>query len=118
MDAVSGLAISLLELRHDEHYLDLCCAPGTKLTLARLIQMSQIDNSMSVGSATGIDISEARLANARALVKKYKLNRTRLFCIDGSQPLSAPPHYVDLAKSRERPVIYEKVLLLVTISLH
>lgn len=111
MDAVSGLAVRLLELRHDEHFLDLCCAPGTKLTLARLLQMAQEGEQgirKCIGSATGVDISMGRLSTTRALVKKYGLSRTRLLCEDGSKPLWVGPHllYTD---SHERPYVYAKV---------
>ena len=72
MELTSALAIELLELEEDDDFLDLCCAPGTKLCLAA----SKIGNN---GSVTGVDISRVRLSTAQSQVKKYKLQRIRLF---------------------------------------
>ncbi|CAI5717696.1 unnamed protein product [Peronospora destructor] len=82
IDISSGFAVSLLELQPGEHVLDLCCAPGAKLTMiADLLQLR--------GSVTGVDYSRSRLCACRRLVYKYQLLgsgtqwRCRLFCADG-----------------------------------
>ncbi len=78
MDLSSGMAVKYLDIREGDHILDLCCAPGTKLTLAGLL-------TGSTGSVTGIDVAEHRLSVARALVKKYKVSNVRLFHTDGTK---------------------------------
>jgi 16S rRNA C967 or C1407 C5-methylase (RsmB/RsmF family) len=87
IDISSGYAVSLLEIRPGEHVLDLCCAPGAKLTMiADLLQLR--------GSVTGVDFSRSRLGACRQLVHKYQLFqpeseaqdakwRCRLFHADG-----------------------------------
>lgn len=77
MDLSSGLAVHLLALQSGDHVLDLCCAPGGKLVLAGLLLRDG-------GSVTGVDLAPHRLATCRALVKKYRLPRVRLFCADGA----------------------------------
>lgn len=76
MDLASGLAVKYLDPVPGEQILDLCCAPGTKMTLASLISKCE-------ASFTGVDISKQRLGTARSLVKKYKLGLIRLICADG-----------------------------------
>ncbi|KAL4156169.1 hypothetical protein PRNP1_005201 [Phytophthora ramorum] len=68
IDISSGFAVSLLDVRPGEHVLDLCCAPGAKLTMiADLLQLR--------GSVTGVDFSRPRLGACRQLVHKYQLFR-------------------------------------------
>lgn len=76
MDLASGMAVDALRLCPGDNVLDLCCAPGTKLTLAALL-------AGPTGSVTGVDISRHRLGTARSLVKKYRPPRVRLFLADG-----------------------------------
>lgn len=87
MDITSGLAVKYLNPRPDEHILDLCCAPGTKLALASLVTRCR-------ASFTGVDISKHRLATARSLVKKYKLGLVRLIHADGTT-VDRRPFFVD-----------------------
>ncbi|KAI9988238.1 hypothetical protein PInf_021632 [Phytophthora infestans] len=85
IDISSGYAVTLLNINPGEHVLDLCCAPGAKLTMiADLLQLR--------GSVTGVDFSRSRLGACRQLVHKYKLFesqnednkwRCRLFHADG-----------------------------------
>ncbi|KAI9906357.1 hypothetical protein PsorP6_004308 [Peronosclerospora sorghi] len=86
IDISSGYAVSLLNIQPGEHVLDLCCAPGAKLTMiADLLQFQ--------GSVTGVDYSVSRLGACRHLVYKYKIQcvsdaaiaewRCRLFHADG-----------------------------------
>ncbi|GMF25243.1 unnamed protein product [Phytophthora fragariaefolia] len=87
IDISSGYAVSLLDIQPGEHVLDLCCAPGAKLTMiADLLQLK--------GSVTGVDFSRPRLGACRQLVHKYQLFqpeseaadskwRCRLFHADG-----------------------------------
>ncbi|KAG7394411.1 hypothetical protein PHYBOEH_005218 [Phytophthora boehmeriae] len=87
IDISSGFAVSLLDIKPGEHVLDLCCAPGAKLTMiADLLQLR--------GSVTGVDFSRSRLGACRQLVHKYQLFdstsesgdsqwRCRLFHADG-----------------------------------
>ncbi|KAE9024811.1 hypothetical protein PF011_g3323 [Phytophthora fragariae] len=68
IDISSGYAVSLLDIQPGEHVLDLCCAPGAKLTMiADLLQLR--------GSVTGVDFSRSRLGACRQLVHKYQLFR-------------------------------------------
>jgi 16S rRNA C967 or C1407 C5-methylase (RsmB/RsmF family) len=78
MDASSGFAVHLLDLKPADHLLDLCCAPGTKLVLSR-----SLIGSTGQGSVTGVDLSRSRLASCRSMVKKYRLSRVRLYANDG-----------------------------------
>ncbi|KAI9911224.1 hypothetical protein PsorP6_009642 [Peronosclerospora sorghi] len=86
IDISSGYAVSLLNIQPGEHVLDLCCAPGAKLTMIADLLHFQ-------GSVTGVDYSISRLVACRHLVYKYKLQcvsdaaiaewRCRLFHADG-----------------------------------
>ena len=77
MDAASALAVAILDPQPGEHVLDLCCAPGMKLSLiGRLVGLE--------GSVTGVDISKSRLSVCRSIVKAKKVGRCRLFCADGT----------------------------------
>lgn len=77
LDLASGMAVKYLEIKHGDHVLDLCCAPGSKLVLAGFL-------AGSTGSVTGVDISPHRIATTRSIVKKYKLPKVRLFLSDGT----------------------------------
>lgn len=87
MDLSSGLAVSLLDLNPSDHVLDLCCAPGGKLILASFLQGCSTDFSKpeQIGTLTGVDIAEHRLATCRSMIKKYKVRCARLFCADGTK---------------------------------
>lgn len=76
MDLASGLAVHRLQIDPGDNVLDLCCAPGTKLLLSSI-------KTGQKGTVTGVDISQPRLSNTKALVKKYKLGNVRLFKGDG-----------------------------------
>ncbi|RLN80336.1 hypothetical protein BBJ28_00022327 [Nothophytophthora sp. Chile5] len=66
IDISSGYAVTLLDIQPGEHVLDLCCAPGAKLTMiADLLHLQ--------GSVTGVDFSRTRLGACRQLVHKYQL---------------------------------------------
>ncbi|ETW01092.1 hypothetical protein, variant [Aphanomyces invadans] len=66
MEASSGYAVSVLDVQPGDHVLDLCCAPGAKLTmLADVLQKR--------GSVTGVDFSKSRISACKALVHKYNL---------------------------------------------
>ncbi|KAF1316564.1 tRNA cytosine-5-methylases and related enzymes of the nol1/nop2/sun superfamily, partial [Globisporangium splendens] len=66
IDISSGYAVTLLNIQPGEHVLDLCCAPGAKLTMmADLLELS--------GSVTGVDFSRQRIGACKQLVHKYKL---------------------------------------------
>ncbi|KAL2916912.1 hypothetical protein HK105_203691 [Polyrhizophydium stewartii] len=86
MDAASGLAVRALDLGPDDQVLEICCAPGTKLSC----MLDQIGSS-GVGTATGVDSSEERLAVARSLVRKHGHDRVRLFLGDGTDFDIGPP---------------------------
>ncbi|DAZ99081.1 TPA: hypothetical protein N0F65_008386 [Lagenidium giganteum] len=68
IDISSGYAVTLLHIQQGEHVLDLCCAPGAKLTMmADLLEMN--------GSVTGVDYSRSRIAACKQLIHKYQLIR-------------------------------------------
>ena len=76
--------MAALNVQRGEHVLDLCCAPGAKLAMiAGLIGQR--------GSATGVDISKARLNACRTLLRKYRLQQVRLFEADGTTFRIPPP---------------------------
>ncbi|ORY08239.1 S-adenosyl-L-methionine-dependent methyltransferase [Basidiobolus meristosporus CBS 931.73] len=79
IDLSSGLAVYALDVRPDDHILDLCCAPGAKLCM--IADSLGKDGS---GTVTGVDISEHRAATCRSLLKKYKVFRARVFVHDGT----------------------------------
>ena len=84
MDISSGIAVHALDVKETDQVLDLCCSPGAKMAMIH-------DLLGSLGTVTGCDISKQRLANTRAIIKKYKLPRARLFCADGTLFNVAPP---------------------------
>ncbi|KAJ0399745.1 hypothetical protein P43SY_009326 [Pythium insidiosum] len=88
IDISSGFAVSLLDLQPGEHVLDLCCAPGAKLTMIA-------DLLAQRGSVTGVDFSRARLGACKQLVHKYKLVVT---CSSGAADTD-----VDAAASASAP---------------
>lgn len=85
MDISSALAVKALEIHPNDHVLDLCCAPGAKLVYIALIleSMNSSGDLRKSGSVTGVDISKNRLATCRALIRKFGLYSSRLFCDDG-----------------------------------
>lgn len=90
MDAASALAVHILDPREGEHILDLCCAPGMKLSLIGRMVAS------GGGSVTGVDISRHRLSTCRSIVKAHKVGRCRLFLADGTT-FGEPPVLVGCA---------------------
>lgn len=93
IDPSSLLALDNLLLQSTDHVLDLCCAPGAKLSLMALRS----------ASVTGVDISKQRIGATVSLVKKYHLNNVRLFLTDG-QHFDTTVHHVS---ERERNIIDE-----------
>ncbi|KAI8909123.1 S-adenosyl-L-methionine-dependent methyltransferase domain-containing protein [Gorgonomyces haynaldii] len=83
MDISSGLAVVALELQKNEHVLDICCAPGTKLVMAGEL--------VSEGSVTGVDLSKHRLHTCKSMVQRASLQRVRLFLEDGTTFDCSPP---------------------------
>ncbi|KAK9763740.1 hypothetical protein K7432_009338, partial [Basidiobolus ranarum] len=79
IDLSSGLAVYALDIRPDDHVLDLCCAPGAKLCM-----IADSLGKQGSGTVTGVDISEHRAATCRSLLRKYKVFRARLFVHDGT----------------------------------
>ncbi|EFA75772.1 Putative nucleolar protein [Heterostelium album PN500] len=77
MDASSGAAILALDPQPGDNVLDICCAPGTKLSMIA-------DMMNGEGTVTGVDISLQRLGSCKTILKKYKVPSARLFQCDGS----------------------------------
>ncbi|XP_022133296.1 uncharacterized protein LOC111005912 isoform X2 [Momordica charantia] len=78
IDAASGAAVSALDILPGNHVLDLCAAPGAKLCMI-------VDLLDGLGSVTGVDVSQHRLAACRTLLQKYALGDIcRLFVADGT----------------------------------
>jgi 16S rRNA C967 or C1407 C5-methylase (RsmB/RsmF family) len=81
IDVSSGVAVHALEVCPSDHVLDLCCAPGGKMSLINDIQG---DGDEVTGSITGVDVSRSRLGTCKSVLRKYKMRRARLFVADGS----------------------------------
>ncbi|TPX66373.1 hypothetical protein SpCBS45565_g04535 [Spizellomyces sp. 'palustris'] len=75
----SGVAVHALDVAPDDHVLDLCCAPGMKLCY-----VADLQGSDGRGTVTGVDLSPDRIAVCKGLLKKYRLERARLFIADGA----------------------------------
>lgn len=76
IDVASGAAVKALDPQPGDHCLDLCCAPGAKLSYIS-------DMVGATGSVTGVDCSRDRLASCRTIAVKYGLPQIRLFLCDG-----------------------------------
>jgi 16S rRNA C967 or C1407 C5-methylase (RsmB/RsmF family) len=79
MDISSALAVDLLNIQPDDHVLDLCCAPGTKLSL-----LCELNHGDRTGTITGVDIDESRLRRVRNICRKMGYPCVRLFLCDGA----------------------------------
>ncbi|ORZ38962.1 S-adenosyl-L-methionine-dependent methyltransferase [Catenaria anguillulae PL171] len=103
MDVSSAVAVHALDVQPTDHVLDLCCAPGAKLTLiAQLLNPQGRINDVR-GSVTGVDVSAPRLAVARALIKKHAVVSARLFEADGTRfSVRAPRWSVEAIQKRVR----------------
>ncbi|KAJ3152464.1 hypothetical protein HDU86_005645 [Geranomyces michiganensis] len=84
-DVASGVAVNALGVKPDDHVLDLCCAPGMKLCLIADIQAG------GFGTVTGVDMSLDRMRVCRGVVRKYGLQRARLYVADGTTFDVRPP---------------------------
>ncbi|KAI8613452.1 S-adenosyl-L-methionine-dependent methyltransferase [Chytriomyces sp. MP71] len=81
IDVASAVAVHALSLQPNDHVLDLCCAPGAKMALIHDLQGHEPDTH---GSVTGVDVSKARIATCKSVLRKYKMSRFRLFDADGA----------------------------------
>uniref|UniRef100_A0A6B2L3Y9 SAM-dependent MTase RsmB/NOP-type domain-containing protein n=1 Tax=Arcella intermedia TaxID=1963864 RepID=A0A6B2L3Y9_9EUKA len=77
MDVSSGAVVKALAPEPGDNILDLCCAPGAKLSF-------MMDEMNHTGTITGVDISESRLSTCRTICKKYGVTNVRLFACDAS----------------------------------
>ncbi|CAG8491282.1 7694_t:CDS:2 [Ambispora leptoticha] len=94
MDLSSGMAVYSLDIKPDDHILDLCCAPGAKLCMIADL----LANQGGIGTVTGVDISNHRASICKNLLKKYKVNRARIFVADGTQFSVMAPSYLEPLK--------------------
>ncbi|OMJ18115.1 tRNA (cytosine(34)-C(5))-methyltransferase [Smittium culicis] len=94
-DLSSAIAAISLDIKPNDHVLDLCCAPGGKLLfIADKIHSHGAPHSICSGSVTGVDISKKRLSTCQSLIKKSKSLskiRIRLFASDGTTFNVPPP---------------------------
>ncbi|KAJ3227512.1 hypothetical protein HK099_001663 [Clydaea vesicula] len=85
IDLASGIAVYALDIHRDDHVLDLCCAPGAKLCYIADLQSKHEQDFESTGTVTGVDVCAERMANCKTFIKKYKLDKARLFVADGTK---------------------------------
>lgn len=90
MELSSAIAVLLLQLKEEDHFLDLCCAPGTKLAFAASLMHAK---SGLKGSCTGVDISPHRICTARSLAKRFALPNVRLYQMD-ARDFAEPVHVI------------------------
>lgn len=129
IDVASAAAVTFLGPQRGDRILDLCCAPGAKLSLIADIvcpPTSCHDSSASAFAATtaasetgtggagfvvGVDVSESRLSATRSLLRKYAQCNVRLYLGDGTRlqipcptpttPALARQEKISLARWRE-----------------
>lgn len=91
MDLSSAAVIHMgLSLDGPHHVLDLCCAPGVKMSFIS-------DTVHKGGSVTGVDVDPHRCDVTRNLLRKFKADNVRLFRADGTQfEVLAPPSQQDI----------------------
>ncbi len=81
MDAASAAAVWALDPQPGEHILDLCCAPGLKLSAIADAMGAASEEGAGGGagggaaSVTGVDVNRARLQVARKVAVKYRVGR-------------------------------------------
>ena len=78
-DASEFLVVRLCGARPGERWLDLCCAPGGKLT-------GLAESMEGTGRVTGVDQSPARLRRARENAARLGTFRLAFVAADGRQP--------------------------------
>ena len=101
IDLASALSVHALSLPSSSspplssplHVLDLCAAPGAKLSYL----YDLLSSSCQPFSLTGVDCSLPRLSACRNLCKKYKLRGVRLCLADGRTFALPPPSSTTLA---------------------
>lgn len=99
IDISSGYAVTLLNIQPGDHVLDLCCAPGAKLTMiADLLGMQ--------GSVTGVDFSRQRIGACKQLVHKYKLIKSR----EGGALTEPTPTKKEEETSTNAPAVQQELL--------
>ena len=93
IDICSGAVIwHGLDVRPGHHVLDLCCAPGAKMSLLSELACSSDDAGSDSGSVTGVDPVDYRINVTRNVLRKYQCRSVRLFMTDGrSFSQLAPP---------------------------
>lgn len=102
MDAASAGAVWALGPQPGEHILDLCCAPGLKLSAIA----DALAGGAGGGSLTGVDVSRARLAVARKVAVKYRVGRPSTNCRGGrggGGDSDADPPYASNAAASHYP---------------
>ena len=73
IDLASAFVVHSLSLIKSCTVLDLCSAPCAKLVFA----------SKNCQSITGVDINKQRLYIGKSLIKRFRIQNARLFCLDG-----------------------------------
>lgn len=82
IDSSSALSVMALDPKENETFLDICCAPGAKLSFLAdyLTDYIKTKNFRIVG----IDNSKNRLAICRNIIEKYNIPNVRLILGDGT----------------------------------
>lgn len=82
IDSSSALSVIALDPREGESFLDLCCAPGAKLSF--LSDYLKYNVGAKEYYITGVDISLQRLYICKSLIEKYSCQNIRLVLADGT----------------------------------
>jgi 16S rRNA C967 or C1407 C5-methylase (RsmB/RsmF family) len=99
IDLSSAIACCALDASPGHAVLDLCCAPGAKLTLlADMVDLPPGSGGPGArrGTVTGVDIHADRLQTCRGLLRKYRVDNAHMVLCDGRTFSDGPRRALNL----------------------